>query len=136
MVKLAFVSWKRAFIVDTYRPLWNIPDLLPHELLKLVCALSIGCGLIIVASAIVEYQHGVLDEILWGRVQVLLMLLFHGRQIHGLHDYLVVVWNLIAVDGLGKWPGCTMVLHIVQQVQQLVIVGPMAWLTSHFIHIW
>ena len=64
------------------------------------------------------------------------MFLLHGRQIHGLLDHFIVIRNLIAIDRLGKGPCGAVVLHIVQKMQQLVVVGPVAWLARQLIHVW
>ena len=75
----------------THRPLWDVANLLPHELVQLVRTLGVRCTFVVVPTAVVEDQHGVFDEVLWGGVHVLLVLLFHRRQVHGFLDDLVVV---------------------------------------------
>lgn len=88
----------------TYRPLWDIPDLLPHEFLQFVRTLRVRRILVVVFPTVVENQHGILDEILRRRVHVFLMFLFHGRKIHRLLNDLIVVRDFISVHRLSKWP--------------------------------
>ena len=64
------------------------------------------------------------------------MLLLHGAQVHGLLDHLVVVGHLVAVDGLRERPGAAVVLHVREQVQELVVVGPVAGLARQLVHVW
>ena len=100
----------------TYRPLGNISNLLPHKLLQFIRTFCIRRVLVVVSSTIVEDQHSIFDEILWCWIHVLLMFFLHGRQIHWLLDHFVIIRNLVTIDRLRKRPGCTMVLHIVQQM--------------------
>lgn len=76
-----------------------------------------------------------MDEILRGRVQILLVLFFHGAEIHGFLDDFVVVGDFVPVDGLHKGPGGAVVLHVVEEVEQLVVVGAVAGLSGELVHV-
>ena len=119
----------------TDSPLRNALDLRPHELLQLVRMLGIRRRLIIVCPAIVKDELRIFDELLWTGVLVLLMLLLHGPQVHGLLDDLVVVGHLVLVDGLVEGPRRRMVLHIVKEMEELVVVWPVTRLPCEFVHV-
>lgn len=80
-------------------PLGDSLDLLPHELLQLVGRLGVGGALVVVLAAVVEHKTGVPDEVLGGGVLVGLELVLHGAEVHGLLDDIVVVGNVVAVNG-------------------------------------
>lgn len=63
------------------------------------------------------------------------MLLLHGGEIHRFFDDLIIIGHLVPVDGLHEWPGGTVVLHVVQQVEELVVIRPVARLASEFVHV-
>lgn len=99
-----------------YRPLWNIPDPLPHVLLHASCSLRIRRAFIVVFPTIIKDEFRVAYEIFWCRVQIFLVLLLHGREIHGLLDDIVVVQYLIFIDRLLERPRVGIVLHIVEEM--------------------
>jgi hypothetical protein len=74
------------------------------------------------------------DELLWRRIQVLLVLLLHRREIHGLFDDVVVVEYLVLVDWLLEGPRITVVLHVVEQMEEGVVVGAVARGACKFVH--
>lgn len=98
------------------RPLGHGLDLLPHELLKLVGRLGVWRGLVVVLAAVVEDEPGVPDEVLGRRVLVGLQFALHGAEVHGLFDDLVVVGDVITVNGDKEGPGRVVVLQIVEEV--------------------
>lgn len=121
--------------MTTHRPLRYQLDLLIHILLQLVRTLHIRRALRIVLAAIVEDQSRVVDEIFRGRVEILLVLFLHGAEIHGFLDDFVVVGHFVAVDGLHKGPGGAVVLHVVEEVEQLVVVGAVTRLAGELVHV-
>lgn len=116
-------------------PLRDSLDLGPHELLELVRALGVRRGLVIVLAAVIKDQLGVLDEVLGGGVVVGLELGLHGAEVHGLLDDVVVVGDVVARHGVQEGPCRRVVLHVVQQVQELVVVGPVAGLARELVHV-
>ena len=120
----------------SYRPLRNLLDLGKHKFLQLIRALGIRRRLVVILATIIENQLGVPDEILRRRVQVLLVLLLHGAQVHRLLDHLVVIRHLVAVDRLRERPRRPVVLHIVEQVQELVVIRAVSRLARQLVHIW
>jgi len=121
--------------VQAYRPLRNRLDLAPHELLQLIRALRIRRRLVVVPAAIIEDELRIFDEVLRCRVQVLLMLLLHRAEVHGLLDDLVIIRHLVPVDGLREGPRRAVVLHVVEQVQQLVVIGAVPRLPRELVHV-
>lgn len=119
----------------THRPLRDGLDLGPHELLELIGALGIRGRLVVVATTVIEDELGVADEVLGGGVEVFFVLFFHGGQVHGFFDDFVVVGHFVAVDRLREGPAGAVVLHVVQQVQQLVVVRPVPRLPRQFVHV-
>lgn len=63
------------------------------------------------------------------------MLFLHGAEIHGFLDDFVVVGHFVAVDGLHKGPGGAVVLHVVEEVEQLVVVGAVTGLAGELVHV-
>jgi len=51
------------------------------------------------------------------------MFFLHGSKVHGFLDHVVVIEDLILVDGLLEGPGVAVVLHVVEEVQEGVEVG-------------
>ena len=119
----------------TYRPLRNRLNLAPHKLLQLVRALRIRRRLIVILPAIIKNQPGVADEIVRRRVQVRFVLLLHRAQVHGLFNNLVVIGDFIPIDRLRERPRGAVVLHVVEQVEELVVVGAVAGLAREFVHV-
>ena len=62
------------------------------------------------------------------------MLFFHGSKVHGLLDDVVVVEDLVFVDGLLEGPCVAVVLHVVEEVQEGVVVGSVAGRAGEFVH--
>ena len=62
------------------------------------------------------------------------MLLLHGSKVHGLLDDVVVIQDLVFVDGLLKGPGVAVVLHVVEEVEEGVVVGAVAGGAGEFVH--
>jgi hypothetical protein len=122
--------------VIAYRPLRNLLDLLPHELFQSVGRFGIGRGFVVVSPTIVEYELGVLDEVFRVRVGILLVLLLHRCQVHGLLDDIVVVCNLILIDRLLERPSISVVLHGIEKMEKRVVVGTVSRRPSQLIHIW
>ena len=119
----------------TDSPLWNALDLRPHELLQLIRVLGICRRLIIVLTAIVKNELRIANKLLRTRVLVLLMLLLHGPKVHGLLDDLVIVGHLVLVDGLIEGPRRRMILHVVEQMQELIVIWPVTRLPCEFVHV-
>lgn len=117
------------------RPLGDGLDLVPHVLLELVGRLGVGGALVVVLAAVVEDEAGVFDEFLGRRVLVGLELRLHGREVHRLLDHLVVIRDVVSVDRVQEGPGRLVVLHVVEKVQELVVVRAVTWLAREFVHI-
>ena len=64
------------------------------------------------------------------------MLFFHCIQIHRLFDNIVIVCDFVPVDWLGEWPRGLVVLHVVEQADELVVIGTMPGLARQLIHVW
>ena len=116
-------------------PLRHLLDLTPHELLQPIRRFRIRRRLSIVPPTIIKDQLRILDKVVRGGIEILLVLLFHGREIHGLLDDVVVVVHLVCVDGLQKRPGIVVVLHVVEEVEKLVVVGSVARLAGELVHV-
>lgn len=119
----------------TYRPLWNCLNLGPHVFFQFIGALGIGRGLIVVFAAIVEDQLRVTDEVFRGRIEVFFVFFFHSAEVHRFFNDFVVIGDLVAVDWLRKGPGGGVVLYVIEKMQELVVVGSMAWLAGQFVHV-
>lgn len=119
----------------THRPLRDGLDLRPHEFFEFIGALGVRGCFAVVFAAIVEDQLGVTDEVFGRGVEVLFVLLLHRAQVHGFFDHFVVVGHFVTVDGLSERPRGPVVLHVVQQVQELVVVGSVARLPRQFVHV-
>lgn len=66
---------------------------------------------------------------------VCLELALHGAKIHGLLNHVVVIRNIISIHRDKERPCRVMVLEVIEQVKELVVVGPVTWLASKLVHI-
>lgn len=119
----------------TYRPLWNPLDLLPHVLLQLIRTLRIRRRLIVIFPAIVIYQLRIPDEVLGRVILIALELRLHGAEIHRLGDDVVVIRHLVPIDRMRERPRRAVVLQVVEEVHELVVVGPVARLAGQLVHV-
>lgn len=117
------------------RPFRHGFDLLPHESLELISRLGVGRAFVVVFAAVVEDEPGVFDKVLGGGILVCLELALHGAKIHRLLNHVIVVRNIIAINRYKERPCRVMILEVIEQVQQLVVVGSVAWLASKLVHI-
>lgn len=106
-----------------------------HILLQLVCAFHIRTALDVVLAAVIEDQLRIMYEVLRRRIQIFFVLLFHGGEVHRFFDHFVIIGYFVPVDGLHERPGRGMVLHIVEQVEELIVVGSVARLAGELVHI-
>lgn len=119
----------------TYRPLWNPLDLLPHILLQLIRTLRIRRRLIIIFPAIVIYKLRIPDEVLRRVILIALELRLHGAKIHRLGDDIVVIRHLVPIDRMRERPRGAVVLQVVEEVHELVVIGPVARLAGQLVHV-
>ena len=117
------------------RPFWDILNLLPHEFLKLVGRLRIRRVLVVVLAAVIENEICVFDEILRRKVLVGFEFAFHGAEIHRFFDDFVVISNIVAVDRNEKGPSRVMVLEVVEEMEEVIVVGAVAGLSCQFVHV-
>lgn len=126
---------KILFLRLEMRPFRHGFDLLPHESFQLIGRLGIRRAFVVVFATVVEDEPGVFDKVLGGGILVSLELALHGAKIHGLLNHVVVVRNIIAINRDKEGPCRVMVLEVIEQVEELVVVGSVAWLASKLVHI-
>lgn len=117
------------------RPFRHGFDLLPHEAFELVGRLGVGRAFVVVFATVVEDELGVFDKVLGGGILVCLELALHGAKIHGLLNHVVVVRNIVSINRDEERPCRVMVLEVIEQVEELVVVGSVTWLASKLVHI-
>ena len=58
------------------------------------------------------------------------MFLLHRAQIHRLFDNLIVICHFVPVDRLCEWPRGAVILHVIEQMQELIVIRSVARLSS------
>jgi hypothetical protein len=116
-------------------PFGHILNLFPQLLFQLDGSFVVWSLLCIVASAVDRYESGVSDKVFGGFVSVVFEFLFHGAEVHGLLDDIVVVEDFVFVDGLEERPSVGAVLEGREEVHELRVVGVVAGLTGEGVHV-
>jgi hypothetical protein len=62
------------------------------------------------------------------------MLLLHRRKVHGLFNHVVVIEHLVLVDGLLERPCVAVVLHVVEEMEEGVVIRSVARRAGEFVH--
>lgn len=117
------------------RPFRHGFDLLPHESFEFIGRFGVGRAFVVVFAAVVKDELGIFDEILGSAILVCFELALHGAEIHGLLNHVVIVRHIISINRDKERPCGVVVLEVIEQVEKLVVVGPVAWLASKFVHI-
>lgn len=91
-------------------PLRDRLDLLPHVLFQFVGTFSIWSALVVILAAVVEYEAGIPDEVLGGRILVRIQLRLHCAEIHGFLDDIVIVGHVVLVDRNQERPAALVIL--------------------------
>lgn len=125
----------RSVLLLIMAPLWYLANLRPHELLKFVGHFGVRRTFAVVLPTILVDEHGIFDEVLGVGILVHVELGFHGGKVHWFLDDIVVVLYLVLVDWGQKRPGALVVLHCVEKMQELIVVGATTRLARQLVHL-
>lgn len=121
-------------LLEQVVPLRDILHKAPHKLLQLDRALGIHGRRLVILFAIRKHELEIVDEVLWFQVSAVLEPFFHGSEVHRRRDDVVIVGDLVFVDGLQERPRLLMVLDLVEEASELVEVGAAAGFAGQGVH--